>query len=126
MLKCITFDGDVSTLNDLMEYLEKITQDLMEVNKLLCDKQAGQPIFLREGPRIVRLRQEDILYMEGYGGDYVKVHRTDGKPILSQVSLKRFEECLSGNNFVVCTVLILFRYLILIISNGKESVLMGL
>ena len=99
MLKCITFDGDVSTLNDLMEYLEKITQDLMEVNKLLCDKQAGQPIFLREGPRIVRLRQEDILYMEGYGGDYVKVHRTDGKPILSQVSLKRFEECLSGNNF---------------------------
>ena len=53
MLKCITFDGDVSTLNDLMEYLEKITQDLMEVNKLLCDKQAGQPIFLREGPRIV-------------------------------------------------------------------------
>ncbi|MCS3099553.1 hypothetical protein NXW38_04310 [Bacteroides ovatus] len=48
MLKCITFDGDVSTLNDLMEYLEKITQDLMEVNKLLCDKQAGQPIFLRE------------------------------------------------------------------------------
>ena len=28
MLKCITFDGDVSTLNDLMEYLEKITQDL--------------------------------------------------------------------------------------------------
>ena len=48
MLKCITFDGDVSTLNDLMEYLEKITQDLMEVNKLLCDKHAGQPIFLRE------------------------------------------------------------------------------
>lgn len=47
MLKCITFDGDVSTLNDLMEYLEKITQDLMEVNKLLCDKQAGQPIFLQ-------------------------------------------------------------------------------
>ena len=64
MLKCITFDGDVSTLNDLMEYLEKITQDLMEVNKLLCDKQAGQPIFLREGPRIVRLRQEDILWKD--------------------------------------------------------------
>ena len=98
MLKCITLDGAVSTRNDLMEYLEKSTQDLMEVNKLLCDKHAGQPIFLREGPRIVRLRQEDILYMEGYGGDYVKVHRTDGKPILSQVSLKRFEECL-GENF---------------------------
>ena len=108
------------------EYLEKITQDLMEVNKLLCDKQAGQPIFLREGPRIVRLRQEDILYMEGYGGDYVKVHRTDGKPILSQVSLNVLKNVLAEIIFVVCTVLILFRYLILIISNGKESVLMGL
>ncbi len=45
MLKCITFDGDVSTLNDLMEYLEKITQDLMEVNKLLCDKQLDSLSF---------------------------------------------------------------------------------
>lgn len=99
MLKCITFDGDVSTLNDLMEYLEKIVQTLIEVNELLCNKRAEQPIFLREGTRIVRLRQEDILYLEGYGGDYVKVHRIDGKPILSQVSLKRFEECLGGNIF---------------------------
>ena len=99
MLKYITFDGDISTFNDLMEYLEKITRTLVEVNELLCDKQAEQPIFLREGSRIIRLRQEDILYLEGYGGDYVKVHRIVGKPVLSQLSLKRFEECLSRNNF---------------------------
>ena len=99
MLKCITFDGDVSTLNDLMEYLEKIDRTLAEVNELLANKRAEQAVYLREGSKIVRLNQEDILYLEGYGGDYVKVHRIEGKPILSQVSLKRFEECLSGNNF---------------------------
>ena len=99
MLKCITLDGDVSTLNDLMEYLEKIDRTLAEVNELLANKRAEQAVYLREGSKIVRLNQEDILYLEGYGGDYVKVHRIEGKPILSQVSLKRFEECLSGNNF---------------------------
>ena len=98
MLKCITLDGDVSTLNDLMEYLEKIDRTLAEVNELLANKRAEQAVYLREGSKIVRLNQEDILYLEGYGGDYVKVHRIEGKPILSQVSLKRFEECL-GENF---------------------------
>jgi len=93
MLKCITLDGDVSTLNDLMEYLEKIDRTLAEVNELLANKRAEQAVYLREGSKIVRLNQEDILYLEGYGGDYVKVHRIEGKPILSQVSLKRFEEC---------------------------------
>lgn len=121
MLKCITFDGDVTTLNDLMEYLEQINRILAEVSAQLSNKQVAQPVFLREGTRIVRLNQEDILYLEGYGGDYIKVHRTEGKPILSQVSLKRFEECLGGN-FVVCTVPILFHYLILIISSGKGFV----
>ena len=70
---------------------------MAEVSAQLSNKQVAQPVFLREGTRIVRLNQEDILYLEGYGGDYIKVHRTEGKPILSQVSLKRFEECLGGN-----------------------------
>ena len=98
MLKCITFDGDVSTLNVLMEYIEKIDRTLTEVNELLYNRQAGQHVFLREGTRIIRLCQEDILYLEGYG-DYVKVHRVEGKPLLSQLSLKHFEESLGGNDF---------------------------
>ena len=104
MLKCITLDGDVSTLNDLMEYLEKIDRTLAEVNELLANKRAEQAVYLREGSKIVRLNQEDILYLEGYGGDYVKVHRIEGKPILSQVSLKRFEECLGENRSYIISL----------------------
>lgn len=98
MLKCITFDGDASTLNILEEYLRRIDQTLEEVNELLYGKQTEQPIFIREGNRIVRLRQKDILYLEGYG-DYVRLHRVNGKPVLSQVSLKCFEERLGKVNF---------------------------
>lgn len=94
MLKCIILDGDIATLNELMEYLEQVNRSLTEVNALFAtNKLSNQSIFLRDGNRIVRINQEDILYLEGYG-DYVKVHRAEGKPILSQLTLKHFEECL--------------------------------
>ena len=99
MLKCITFDGDASTLNTLMGYFEKLDKAFGR-----CPPSAEQgakpnaPIFVREGSKIIRLRREEILFLEGYG-DYVKVHRINGKPLLTQVSLKRFEEFLDRNRF---------------------------
>ena len=77
MLKCIILDGDIATLNELMEYLEQVNRSLTEVNSLFAtNKLSNQSIFLRDGNRIVRINQEDILYLEGYG--------------------KHFEECLEG------------------------------
>lgn len=98
MLKCITFDGDASTLHTLIGYFEKLDKALAEVHEVLHREQAQQPIFIREGNKIIRLRREEILFLEGYG-DYVKIHRINGKPLLSQVSLKRFEACLGGTRF---------------------------
>ena len=91
MLKCITFDGDASTLNALMGYFEKLDKALADVHEVLHKEQTEQPVFVREGSKI-------ILFLEGYG-DYVKIHRTNGKPLLSQVSLKRFEENLTDSLF---------------------------
>ena len=54
MLKCITFDGDVATLDMLMDHLEKIERALTKVNEQLYAKRVGKPIFLREGNRIIR------------------------------------------------------------------------
>lgn len=98
MLKCITFDGDTSTLNTLMGYFEKLDKALADVHQALSKEQTERPIFVREGSKIIRLRREEILFLEGYG-DYVKVHRINGKPLLTQVSLKRFEEFLDRNRF---------------------------
>ena len=72
MLKCIILDGDIATLNELMEYLEQVNRSLTEVNSLFAtNKLSNQSIFLRDGNRIVRINQEDILYLEGYG-DYIQ------------------------------------------------------
>ena len=35
MLKCITFDGDTSTLNTLMGYFEKLDKALNEVHAVV-------------------------------------------------------------------------------------------
>ena len=98
MLKCITFDGDASTLDTLMSYFEKLDKALADVHEVLHKETAELPVFVKEGTRIIRLKKEEILYLEGYG-DYVKVHRTNGKPLLSQVSLKKFEESLTDGSF---------------------------
>ncbi len=98
MLKCITFDGDASTLNTLMGYFEKLDKALADVHQVLNKEQSERPIFVREGSRIIRLRGEEILFIEGYG-DYVKIHRIEGKPLLTQVSLKRFEDFLDKSRF---------------------------
>ena len=103
MLKCITFDGDASTLNTLMGYFEKLDKALADVHQVLSKEQTERPIFVREGSKIIRLRREEILFLEGYG-DYVKVHRINGKPLLTQVSLKRFEEFLDRNRFYIVSL----------------------
>lgn len=35
MLKCIILDGDIATLNELVEYLEQVNRSLTEVNSCL-------------------------------------------------------------------------------------------
>ena len=52
MLKCITFDGDASTLNTLMGYFEKLDKALADVHQVLSKEQTERPIFVREGIKI--------------------------------------------------------------------------
>ena len=53
MLKCITFDGDTSTLNTLMGYFEKLDKALADVHQALSKEQTERPIFVREGSKII-------------------------------------------------------------------------
>ena len=43
MLKCITFDGDASTLNTLMGYFEKLDKALADVHQVLSRQQDHSP-----------------------------------------------------------------------------------
>lgn len=95
MLKCITFDGDPSSLESLMSYFEKFDKALEE---MIYKEQTSQPLFVKEGSKIIRICKNEIIYLEGYG-DYVRIHLVNGKKLLSQMSLKRFEEVLNEKEF---------------------------
>ena len=55
-------------------------------------------IFVKSEYKNIRLNFDDILYIEGLS-DYIKIHLTDGKYILSLQSLKAFCEKLPENRF---------------------------
>jgi len=78
-----------------MNYFDKFDRALED---MLCKEQTDQPLFVKEGSKIVRVCKTDILYIEGYG-DYVRIHLLSGKRLLSQMSLKRFEETLNEKSF---------------------------
>ena len=96
MLKCMILDRDIPALNAFVEYLEQMNAALADVRQLVKRKET--PIFVREGNKIIRLKEDEILFIEGFG-DYAKVYRSSGKPLLSQIPLKRFEEILDNRSF---------------------------
>ena len=99
MLKCITFDGDASTLNTLMGYLEKLDKALADVHQVLSKEQTERPIFVREGSKIIRLRREEILFLEGYG-DYVKETAAHASQLEAVRGVSGQESFLPGTSFL--------------------------
>ncbi len=98
MLNRISLNNEVVTSHTLATYFDKLDKALADIHQLLEKKQASAPIFVKEGSRIIHLPQETILYLEGYG-DYVKIHRVEGKTLLTQSSLKYFEKYLDAKQF---------------------------
>jgi len=98
MLRSIILNEDAVMLNSLVSYFEKLDRALAEVNEVLNKGTNEQVLFVKDGGKIISIRREEILYLEGYG-DYVKIHRAEGKPLLSQISLRKFEDILSCDDF---------------------------
>lgn len=92
MLKPLRFERLIKATNKAMN------PNGSEIQVSSIQETAVHPLFVKEGNKIIRLRMENILFIEGYG-DYAKIHMIDGKPLLSQISLKRFEETLSEKEF---------------------------
>ena len=108
MLNRISFNGDAAALHSLAAYFDKLDKALAEMHQLLHKEQSPLPIFVKEGSKIIRLPREEIMYIEGYG-DYVKIHRSGGKPLLTTACS------------VVYTALISFRSPKSVISSTSAS-----
>lgn len=56
-------------------------------------------LFVKSEYRIVRIRFNEIKYIEGMR-EYIRIHLTEGKPIMTLLSMKAVEERLPGNRFM--------------------------
>ena len=56
-------------------------------------------LFIKSEYKILRINLSDIKYIEGMR-EYVRIHLTNGKPIMTLMSMKKMEEFLPNNNFM--------------------------
>ena len=71
------------------------------VKQLPVDTLSGneESLFVKSDYRIVRLRFNEIKYIEGMS-EYVRIHTTEGKPVMTLLSMKSLEEKLPPNQFM--------------------------
>jgi len=101
---------------DVLDYLlkpitfERFLRAVDKANQRLSIPQAGQPektapeeapqpfVFVKDGTKLVKIRFDDILYVEGLK-DYVTIHTRQQKIVTLQ-RLKSLEEQLPSNKFI--------------------------
>lgn len=96
LLKPIPFDRFLRSVNKAREYIEEIhVVPQTEVSPAVAEKDF---IFVKANYQILKINFRDILYLEGLK-DYVKIY-CGAKPIITNQSMKYFEEKLPGKTFV--------------------------
>lgn len=91
LLKPITFERVVKSVNKIVEVKSKNTQSAQ------LPESSGY-IFLKENKKMVRLKMDDILYIESVK-DYVKVVAND-RTVITKQNLNHFEQLLDGSKFI--------------------------
>lgn len=62
-------------------------------------KTTGEHLFVKADYKLMRINLDDIKYIESMH-EYVRIHLTDEKPVMTLVSLKSIEEQLPQNKFM--------------------------
>jgi len=95
LLKPITFER-------FLKAIEKANQRLTVSSSVTPEKSAQEPmqpfVFVKDGTKLVKIRLDDILYVEGLK-DYVTIHTRQQKVVTLQ-RLKNLEDQLPANKFI--------------------------
>ena len=99
LLKPITFDRFLRAVDKASQ---RLTPALPNLNPTDTQKQQVEPVasfvFVKDGTKLVKVRWDDILYVEGLK-DYVTIHSRQGKIVTLQ-RLKSLETQLPAHRFI--------------------------
>jgi len=76
-------------------------RNVFETNLHHTPKETGdrEYLFVKSEYKIIRVCLEDIIYIEGMR-EYVRIHLTNGKPLMPLISLRVLEEQLPSDKFM--------------------------
>lgn len=96
LLKPITFERFLKAIDKVNQRLHA-TQPVSE-NKIVAPDTGTPFVFVKDGTKLVKIRWDDILYVEGLK-DYVTIHTKQQKVVTLQ-RLKSLEEQLPADKFI--------------------------
>jgi len=99
LLKPITFERFLKAVEKAHARLSNVTSNTVIQEKVVSPPDGVQPfIFVKDGTKLVKIKLNDILYVEGLK-DYVTIHTRTQKVVTLQ-RLKTLEEELPENKFI--------------------------
>jgi len=94
LLKPISYPDFLKAANKALKLHET---DSKPVSEILSGNDEG--LFVKSEYRIVRIRFNEIKYIEGMR-EYVRIHTTEGKPVMTLLSMKALEDKLPPHQFM--------------------------
>jgi two-component system LytT family response regulator len=94
LLKPISYPAFLKAANKALKLYQS---DKKNSTEILLDADEG--MFVKSEYRVVRIRFNEIKYIEGMR-EYVRIHLTDNKPVMTLLSMKALEEKLPSSQFM--------------------------
>lgn len=94
LLKPIAFNSVLKAANKVKNLLELTTNKQKESKTTVTNH-----LFVKSEYKMIRIELDDIKYIESQH-EYIKIHTTNSKPVLTQLSLKSIEEQLPTEQFM--------------------------
>lgn len=98
LLKPITFERFLRAIDKVNQRMTVTTPPAASSVKVDAEPLAANFIFVKDGTKLVKVRLDDILYVEGLK-DYVTIHTRQQK-VISLQRMKGMEEQLPGDRFI--------------------------
>jgi two-component system LytT family response regulator len=93
LLKPISYVDFLKSANKVKSWFETHKQKSDEV------KDKKDFLFIKSEYKILRINFDDIIYIEGMS-EYIKIHLSDSKPVMTLLSMKFIEEQLPSDRFM--------------------------
>ncbi len=93
LLKPVSYEGFLKSATKARAWFDALEKKPQEVTS------NKDFLFIRSDYKILRINLDDIKYVEAMN-EYIRIHLVNGKPVMTQLSMKAVEEKLPGERFM--------------------------